>query len=372
MRPRKYSIGGEEFELPNLDGDLQEEFVKIHQALSEWKKYDTTKLGNLAHTFFNSNLDCKMHDRFFNCFTLTWYDCWRRKREGEAIALWNFALKIAENWEQVNQPKKIHKGTPYYFLGGTYIYLGNYLKGFFLMHQAFEEDRKHKEKPLEAPAGCFVTLNSEKAEQYFKSYVDKMAHYLGDKIRSYYERTGGNLSIGLFCKRFLMNPKYSEQVFLFVYSLWNIRRMQQKDMELYQSIFGSILRAEMMFALCVIFDEIVADNDGKKYTSEHIETCCIKHLEKKDFRGKIGDLNREKKEGKSGFESILEAVIDKKFKFTDGNAPSQIEWDFALLYLMRNFAAHSVKSYGAVSKRFDEIVQSLLDCIFFAVENVLS
>ena len=76
------------------------------------------------------------------------------------MRLWEYALDLAHNWEKTNRPIKIHKGTPYYFLGVTAILNNDLENGFLAMHQALKEDyRLTQSETPQKPAYWFVTLD---------------------------------------------------------------------------------------------------------------------------------------------------------------------------------------------------------------------
>ena len=128
--------------------------------------------------FFGQNIDDdKTHDPFFGSFTIIWRFFLHQGRFRACELVWDLALKIAYEWED-KHGKRIHKGTPYYFWGVTCILNGDLEKGFLLMHQALEEDKKtfDVDSPT-TPAYAFVTLDYEKQDQFFRHKVEEIKDY---------------------------------------------------------------------------------------------------------------------------------------------------------------------------------------------------
>jgi hypothetical protein len=82
----------------------------------------------------------------------------QRRRYFEGIHVWNYALGPALEWEKRNKPNKIHKGTPYYFLGVTGILNNELENGFFAMHQVLKEDKRLSGRRIPA-APAFWSLH---------------------------------------------------------------------------------------------------------------------------------------------------------------------------------------------------------------------
>ena len=76
--------------------------------------------------------------------------------------------------------ERIHKGAPYYYWGVTCILKEEIEKGFLLMHQALEEDKKSATivKFQNAPSYTFVTLDYLQQKQLFYDKVKEIANFL--------------------------------------------------------------------------------------------------------------------------------------------------------------------------------------------------
>lgn len=93
-----------------------------------------------TYYFFNTGV----YDKYFSNFTSLWNLLLYQGSFFYAEQLWQISIETAKKWDKrQNQNKKIHKGTPFYFWGVTCILKEDLEKGFLLMHQALEEDKKN-------------------------------------------------------------------------------------------------------------------------------------------------------------------------------------------------------------------------------------
>src|SRR6202030_4705672 len=80
-------------------------------------------------------------DSYFENYNGLWLHYMNMGKYGEAIkVLTVYALTIAWGWEK-KTGKRLHKGTPYYFLAVSKIAMDALDEGFLLMHHALEEDK---------------------------------------------------------------------------------------------------------------------------------------------------------------------------------------------------------------------------------------
>ena len=95
-----------------------------------------------AKLFFDNNVNrFDEHNRFFERFIPEWTTSLDQGKYNYAELIWEAVLDEALVWEN-SMSERIHKGAPYYYWGVTCILKEDLEKGFLLMHQALEEDRK--------------------------------------------------------------------------------------------------------------------------------------------------------------------------------------------------------------------------------------
>jgi lipopolysaccharide biosynthesis regulator YciM len=148
-----------------------------------------------------------------------------------AEQLWEIAVSVSKKWEeQQNQNRKIHKGAGYYFWAATCILKEDLEKGFLLMHEALEEDRKNVNRIniQSTPAYSFVILDYEQQNQFFRKKVLEMAKFIEQKLNNYQTSRNGKLTMAEFKVKFLQNPGLIELVFLFVLNYFMLKNSCQK------------------------------------------------------------------------------------------------------------------------------------------------
>lgn len=201
----KFIISGRMHKINDLGEEMNTQFLKLHEAYFSNIGFDFNDFKDHSLRFFDDNKDdYTVQDEFFNNFTIIWRNFLAMQLFSRAEQLWNDALGIAYEWEKRNQGARIHKGTPYYFLGVTSILNGELDKGFLLMHQALEEDKKTQNSQTpRTPAYFFVTLDYKKQNQFFRDKVLEIASFTGERLEVYRSSGRGSLTIDDFKSKFL-------------------------------------------------------------------------------------------------------------------------------------------------------------------------
>jgi len=326
-------------------------------------------LRNYANDYFNLHQSTPDHDLFFGFFTPMWLNLMARHHFFEAIKIWNLSLGLAIDWENNNGPNKVHKGTPYYFLGVTAILNNELENGFLAMHQAMKEDEKRsRRRRPEAPAYWFNTLDSTRQDQFFIQKVEEVAAYLDDRLYEYSINRERLLRLREFRSRFLRLRYLSEEVFFFVYSLFRIRKMIYETDWIYKkNVFGSLLQARILFDLSLVVDKVIENKN-------------IRRSDRSTFREEILYLSTPPRNLLSFNRNMLRTLNNEfdndfgetMYRLVLGTYPNlnDIERDFAIAYGIRNRGAHKLENQPVIYDRTQELTQSVLNALFFTVENL--
>src|SRR5262249_511257 len=152
------------------------------------------------------------HNSFFENFTIAWRKQLQEGRFIHAEQLWQIAIEIVNNWEDKNPNKTIQKGAAYYFWGVTCILKEDFEKGFLLMHQSLDEDKKNPGIDFHiTPAYAFVTLDFQKQDQFFRIKVLEISNFLDNMIRQYHKNRGGKLTLADLKSKFLQNNQLEDE-----------------------------------------------------------------------------------------------------------------------------------------------------------------
>ncbi len=323
-----------------------------------------------VNKYFKAGQSVAEHDSFFGRFTPIWMDLVQKRRFFEAISLWDTALLFSYKWEKHNKPNKIHKGTPYYFLGVTAIFNNELENGFLLMHQALEEDRRQSPITIpKTPAYFFVTLDYKQQNQFFKPKVEEISNYLSTKIVMYQKTRGGTLTLDQFKTKFLENPDLTEEVFLFVYVLFQIHKMIfATDKRLKKNTFSALIQTRILSNLCLIFDKVVENKNPDKGTRKLYISDEIRYLSTLLSTSVINEAAVGTINGSfiTNFSTTIIEILTSRY----GVRLSKQENDFALAYGIRNFGAHRIEDQPVIYENFPGLSQRLMNALFFAVEKL--
>lgn len=337
-------------------------------------KYLKKNFATFADAYFNQNTTPASHDEFFGAFTPIWLDLIQRRHYVKAIRLWNFAVGLALDWQSRNKPNRIHKGTPYYFLGVTAILNNELENGFLAFHQAMKEDLTLSGgKTPQTPAFWFITLDSTRERQFFKLKVDQIAQYLSERLDEYSTNRGGSLGLAGFRRRFLRLRKYREEVFFFVYLLFKLRKLVVETSITYKkNIFSSILHSKILFDLCLISDKVIENKNPDRNTrrlSFRDEMLFLSSSTIPLLSFTQNDISTINRDFDQNFGNTMYDMLLGRYHLL-GRSLSNIENDFAITYGMRNFGAHKIQNQPVLYHRMPELAQNILSTIFFTVEKL--
>lgn len=307
------------------------------------------------------------HDDFFTKFTPIWTDILPRHDYFSAEEIWRFVLNITWSWEQANNGR-VHKGTPYYFLGATQILAGKIEDGFYAMHQALEEDKltSGRSDP-QTPAYWFTTLNYENENQFFGNYVRQIAEFLDSKIEEYRVTRGKTLTLNELKTKLLENPNLREEVFRFVYFLSIIRRFLVTPQFFRLNEFSSLQIAKHLFDICLISEKIIEEKHPQKGVQELYFSNQLSYLRRRQKITQTADNRRTiRQDFGANFDQTLTQLLNNTHPT---NLPS-IDNDYMIAYYLRNFGAHNIINRTILNGHISELVQRILNTIFYTVEEI--
>jgi len=364
----KFVVGGQTFDLYDLDASIDKAFLDLYAAYLSKHPCNWADFEKVAIEFFSgTGANSSAQDNFFSNFTIIWRRLFNSRRLDEAESLWAMALRPALTWESQHPHNFIHKGTPFYFWGGTSILKGDLDRGYALMHQAVEEDvRTTEEQFPNTPAFALVTLNYAKVDQFFRGWVLLQAELLIELIKTYCTSHDKQLSLDEFRNRFLLIPPNRDTVFLFAYTLARLLRLQNVPGYALRSDFAGQLEMNLLFDMTLVIDA------ATKVKNPNHQGMFRSHAAFLSDRADLGlnwdDLGHVNGKFNEDFDSTLAAVLDGSFRFNEDSILSGLAGDLAIAYGLRNHAAHNVSSVSTIWKRFPDIQQSLFNVLFLSVE----
>jgi hypothetical protein len=365
-----FTVDMEEITLNDLGQSMNTEFEKLYRHYLVKDTFNKQRFETESSNFFDKNvINYQSHDAFFENFTIAWRKQLIEGRFAAAEQLWEIATEIAKDWESKNHSKRIHKGAAYYFWGFTCILKEDFEKGFLLMHQSLDEDKRNTRIDFHAtPAYAFVTLDFQKQDQLFKNKVLEITGFLHDMIQRYNKNRSGKLTLADLKSRLLQKSLSEEQAFLFVFELFQVKKLLAvNNMKLTYNDYGSLLLTETMFNICIILDNLIKEKNPAQWKySEHLSFISQK-MSLNLGQANIVQINVS---FKTNFSRTLENLLSSQYTLASGLKLNPIEEDLAITYGVRNFGAHKIENQPVIYQNLQTIVERCLNAIFFTIESL--
>jgi hypothetical protein len=368
-----FQIGNETLELNSLSQQMNEQFESVYRYYYNNKPFDINLFKKSALSFFDTTKDIKSHDRFFENFTVLWQMLVRNGSLFFAEQIWQLAVQIARDWEALNQSKnKIHKGAAYYFWAVTCILKEDLEKGFLLMHQALEEDRRNRSKELTStPAYAFVKLDYQQQHQFFLRKVLEIAEFLEDRLKIYRLSTDGDLSLDQLKFVFMDDVGIADQTFLFVYELFCIKKLLfETNQGLTRNIYGSILMMNVIFTFVLVIDNAIKHRYSDKDPRRQDFMNLLSYLSSRSYLAM--DINKLKvinEKANIDLEAIVLDLLRSNSVFRNRKL-KRIENDIGIVYALRNSAAHKIRDRPFIHENFQQITDRLFNIFFLTIEKL--
>jgi hypothetical protein len=370
-----FNIAEWQFSIEDLGASMNEQFQKLYNYYFSGKGFERSGFHSESLNFFDKNNSSKDLHRYFNNFTPLWQFLLQQGSFFYAEQVWEIAVGTSKKWEEQNQNKKIYKGAGYYFWAITCILKEDLEKSFLLMHQALEEDRKNVNSSYiqrrTTPAYSFVILDYEQQNQLFRKKVLEMAEFVEQRLNNYQTLRNGKLTMAEFKVKFLQNSGLIEQVFLFVFELFHVKKLLSENRQgLTQNVYGSMLMIQLISTFSLLIDNIIKykySNNQDPYKQQFIDLLIFLSAKAnlKLDKSKLQEIN---KMYKRNFNSTLDDLINSRPVL---KAKLQaIEEDIAISYGFRNSAAHKIRNRPYIHGNFNKIVDRLLNVFFLAVEKL--
>jgi len=365
----KFIIAGKIIEINDLTPELNDEFVAFHEAYFAQGSVNWDKFESIAIDFFNKNQDPRQpaHDNYFNSFTVVWRHFLGSRNYDQAEYIWKMALSPALLWEQRNQGKRIHKGTPYYFWGWTALQRGDLDKAYALLHLAVSEDIKTSGKDYpDTPAYWFASLDYEKAGRAFGGeWLYKQMKFLDSRQNKYSSRYNRTFQLEDFKSKFLHAPPSVDIGFLFAYTVARLMQLANIPSRALLTSFASQLEANLLFDLALVIDGAIKKKNPSKWRFIHHAEHLLSSVGEPLNEAQLSEINNAIN---ANFDQALAKILDGQFRFSDNTTLSIAQIDVALAYGMRNRGAHDVSAAPTVWNRFADIEQALFDVLYMVVD----
>ena len=148
-------------------------------------------------------------DLFFETFTQAWISLLSQGKIKDAAYHWVRILTLVKKWEEANK-SRIHKGSPYYFLGATYLHASDFDRGMRYLFSAIEEDKETAKAGTPdsyktAPAYMVASLVKDPHNLLFASLVTSARNRLDKYLAEYRKKTKSPMTLNDLEVKFLNN-----------------------------------------------------------------------------------------------------------------------------------------------------------------------
>jgi len=366
---RTIIIGGREITTEALGQPIDSAFDRLHEAYFGNLALPWQEFSDAALQFFDANPAPSLaHDAYFNTFTVIWQNFLNQARYDDAEHIWELALQPAQQWEQAQPGRRIHKGTPYYFWAMTTLLRGDTDKGYLLIHQAVDEDvRTSEQQTPDTPGYALVSLNYARVAQAFRPWVLEQAAFLNHLITNYTSAHHRTLTIEDVKHRFLDTPPTTETVFLLTYTLARLIKLAKLPNHTTNNPFAGQLQLNLLFDITLVIDTAVkAKNPAGRQFIEHAGYLLTAEGEPLSIE-QLREINAQ---FNLNFDATLRAALDGTLRLQSGVALSRLQCDVALSYGLRNHGAHNTGTAATIWNRFPEVQQSLFRALFAAIDHL--
>ena len=318
-------------------------------------------------------------DRFFEDFTPSWNSYLSQERTPHAIRHWLQVLSLVRDWEN-RSDKSVHKGTPYYFLGATYIFARDFDLGLRYLYDAIEEDKRsgtlagHPDSYRRAPAYKLASLVDDPNNFLYRGVVLPARTRIDAFLTEYRAKTNSSIQLADFERKFLSEPTLEFQKLYFVYTLLEMIKLESAWNPLgTPNDFSKMRNRDVLLDLCLIIDEVLRHN----YPPATFISHGVYNLSRS--RGWLNSedsdhfsLNRHLNPKVSGKkapkpEVVVPALLD--LSLTYRGAPVSLEMSWLLLaWHLRNYAAHDLSPQQVLVHRYRQIAQALMNALFMSLE----
>jgi len=324
-------------------------------------------------------------DHFFNLLSQYWQGLIQNQRSK------NLALKFLEevvsrvrNWEDSNK-RRVHKGTPYFFLTSIYLSMGDIDSAYASTFKAIAEDRISKGEVIgdshayrKSPAYRYVSLEDNKAN-YLYNLVLKMRSFLDAQISEFNKTAmrapAQEIVLSMLDNKFFNNPNLEDIMFVFVYSIEKILKYKEQLGDLLiENEFYELRNSSNIFDLCLVTDKILELKYGSRFP-ERQRTIGPFVWSFFSDKGWIKNIRNAGELAQALIPSILDREPDQSVpdllegRISLNNASLNVEMtSMILVWSLRNWGAHQIQRQKVFVTHYYEIVKWLIWSILLSLE----
>ena len=324
---------------------------------------------------YDADLGYGACNSFFEAFTSWLLGLAFGGKVAEAADKWANILRLVLDWEKSSK-SAIHKGTPYYFLGATYLFGRDFDLGLRYIFDAIEQDKKastRKGTPgsfKNAPAYMVASLVEDPRNFLYSPLVFPARRRLDGFLESYRAKSTSSMVLKDLESKFLNNTALEFQKFLFVYLVFELIKQETSWNPGFENDFANMRNRAILFDLCLVIDEVLRNKfPSAKYISDGVFDVFSskKWLSSEADAGQLNANLNPKVAGGPLPDVVVPALLDLSLTYKGANISPEMSW-YLLAWHLRNYGAHDLKPQAVLVQRNTEIVQALMNALFMSLE----
>lgn len=257
---------------------------------------------------------------------------------------------------------KVHKGTPYYFLGWTAFDFRDYERAIFYMDAAISEDARID--PLNwqnRPASQFLFLKS--SGQVAERNIKNINNQLSKIIKEFNNSFSSNLSVEDFISKFVnknLNDKTHRSIITSMYS-FSLELDDRLDQLKIRSIDGGSLEPFLthLFKGCLVFESILKE----VYTS--FSTTELGSILKDQFVSQDLQYKNSLIDNTAGVRKTLQDIVRHLLPYLKKEKPQ--DRCITITYAIRNTTSHSLLWSDVFINDYKDICEAILFSCFYII-----
>jgi hypothetical protein len=314
-------------------------------------------------------------DSFFEAFTSWLLGLAFGGKVAEAADKWVGILRLVLEWEKSSKTT-IHKGTPYYFLGATYLFSKDFVSGLRYIFDAIEQDKKasaRKGAPdsfKNAPAYMVASLVEDPNNFLYLPLVLPARRRLDEFLEKYRAESSSSMALKDLESKFLKNTALEFQKFSFVYLLFELIKQETSWNPGLANDFANMRSRAILFDLCLVIDEVLRNKfPYARYISDGVfELFKSKGwLSSETDAGQLNAKLNPKVAGGPLPDVVVPALLNLSLTYNATNITPEMSW-YLLAWHLRNYGAHDLKPQAVLAQRNTEIIQALMNALFASLE----
>lgn len=323
-------------------------------------------------------LSVEVTNYFFESFTALWAALLSAGGSLLAAQVMLACCELAWNWEARNQPYRIHKGTPLFFLAKAFIEAGNLDSGFLLFHNALEEDKRtyprlpyYPQGYRAAPAYLFAGLNANNPNTAMRQDVVRMRTRMDRFIQNHNSLTGATFNYSTFDSKFIQNPALEEPKFFFVFTLMSILRNEDiMRPQLVSNAFSKLRNTDTIFNLCLVIDRVFRElYPNVDYISQSVTRYCfdMSWVTEQTARRLLAQLNYSPQDRNP--DVLIPILMANGLRYR-GRATNPVMTNMMLAWHLRNYGAHNIGGSNVLVADYESVLDRLMSALFSVVESL--